>query len=126
MEKDINWSGKKMLIAEDEESNLLYLLEVLQKTQITLIHANDGIDAVEKFKEEGDIDIVLMDIKMPLMNGYEATKQIKAINPDIAVIAQTAYAMSDDRYKALDAGCDDYISKPIRRKALLEIIAKFI
>lgn len=116
----------KILIAEDVESNFLYLDAVLSKTKAEIIWAKNGREAVELFKANPGIDLILMDLQMPEMNGYEATRLIKQINPDVPVIAQTAFAMSEDRSKALDAGCDEYLAKPIRSKDLLNLVEKFL
>lgn len=115
----------KILIAEDVESNFLYLNAVLSKIKAQITWAKNGREAVDRFKADQGYDLILMDLQMPEMNGYEATRQIKAINPEIPIIAQTAFAMAEDRAKALDAGCDEYLAKPIRSKDLLNIIEKF-
>ncbi|WP_299578609.1 response regulator [uncultured Sunxiuqinia sp.] len=115
----------KILIAEDVESNYLYLSAVLSKIKATIYWAKNGKEAVDIFKKEA-IDLVLMDLQMPEMNGYEATKIMKSIDPDLPIVAQTAFAMSDDREKALEAGCDDYLAKPIKSKDLLNTVEKFI
>lgn len=116
----------KILIAEDVESNYLYLSAVLSKIKAKVYWAKNGKEAVDIFKKEEDIDLILMDLQMPEMNGYEATKIIKKTDPKLPIIAQTAFAMSDDREKALDAGCDDYLAKPIKSKDLLHIVGKYI
>lgn len=115
----------KILIAEDVESNFLYLNAVLSKIKAQITWAKNGREAVDRFKADQGYDLILMDLQMPEMNGYEATRQIKAINPEIPIIAQTAFAMAEDRAKALNAGCDEYLAKPIRSKDLLNIIEKF-
>ncbi len=117
-----SWAGKRALVVEDDEMSFVYLKEVLKSTQIEIIHAKNGRLAVELFEANPDIALVLMDIKLPEMDGYEATVKIKQIRPDIPVIAQTAYAMADDQQKILQAGCDEYISKPINRRKLLQTI----
>jgi len=114
-----NWDGKLVLIVEDDEMSLTYLKEVLKSTKINIIHASDGKQAVELAYNNPDIDLILMDIKLPEMNGYEATRKIKYFRKSIPIIAQTAYAMADDKQKSLQIGCDDYISKPINRHKLL-------
>jgi len=116
----------KVLIADDEEFNLLYLDEVLTNQPVQVYHANDGYQAIEAVKNEPDMDIVLMDIKMPGIDGFEATQEIKKINPKLPVIAQTAFAMVSDREKALERGCDDYISKPIHKDNLLQLMIKYL
>ncbi len=125
MEKYI-WGRKKILIAEDEEANFLFIEAILEDTKATLIWAHNGKDAIEKFKMNNDIDIILMDIKMPEMDGLLATREIKLIDHTIPIIAQTAYAMSEDKSTCLNAGCDDYITKPINHKLLLSTIDKYL
>ncbi len=123
---DYNLSEIVILVAEDEEVNFIFLNELLTEMGATVIHAADGIQAVKIFRENSNIDIVLMDIKMPGMDGIEATKAIKEMNNKIPVIAITAYALTGDMEKCLAAGCDDYVSKPIERNALLGLIQKLI
>jgi signal transduction histidine kinase/CheY-like chemotaxis protein len=120
------WTGKQAMVVEDDEMSLIYLKEVLKSTQIEILHAKNGKQAVEMFRSNPNIDIILMDIKLPEMDGYEATRQIKQIKPTVPIIAQTAYAMADDHQKSLQVGCDDYISKPINRRKLLETMESFI
>jgi two-component system cell cycle response regulator DivK len=114
-----------ILIAEDVESNFLYLKAVLSKLNATIFWAKNGVEAVNICNEE-IIDLVMMDLQMPEMNGYEATKILKRKFPNLTIIAQTAFAMSDDREKALDVGCDDYLAKPIKSKDLLSTVEKYI
>ncbi len=116
-----------ILIAEDEDVNYLYLEEVLDEFDVRLIRAKTGVEIVEQCKEyAGFTALILMDVKMPVMNGFEATRRIKGLYPDIPVIAQTAYAMSEDKDKALEAGCDDYLTKPVDEKKLLPLVKKYI
>lgn len=125
--KHYNWEGKTLLIAEDEISNITYLKYLLRKTRINIIHAADGVEAVEKvLSRQYAFDAILMDIKMPNMDGYEATSRIKIQIPNLPIIAVTAYAMSSDREDAFKHQCDDYISKPINPTDLLEILHKHI
>lgn len=114
-----------ILIAEDVESNFLYLKAVLSKLNATIFWAKNGLEAVE-ICEKDSIDLVFMDLQMPEMNGYEATEILKRKFPKLPIVAQTAFAMSDDREKALDSGCDDYLAKPIKSKDLLSVVEKFI
>jgi two-component system cell cycle response regulator DivK len=116
----------QILIVEDVESNFLYLNAVLSKIKAHIFWAKNGREAVDIFRNEKQIDLILMDLQMPEMNGYEATKIIKLENPGVPIIAQTAFAMSDDREKALDAGCDDYLAKPIKSKDLLNTVEKYL
>lgn len=120
-----NWSSKTILIAEDVESNYLFLEEVIGKTGAKIIWAKNGQSAVTIF-ETSHIDLVLMDIQMPIMNGFDATRLMKKKKPNIPIISQTAYAMAEDRAKSLEAGCNDYISKPIPSQKLLDLIEKYI
>lgn len=120
------WSGKTILIAEDEIVNYMFLEVLFEETGAMLIHASDGAQAIDAVKANPGINIVLMDIKMPHINGLEATRQIKTLRPQLPVIAQTAYAMQDDEYKALQAGCNDYISKPIDANKLISLMKKYL
>ena len=115
-----------ILIAEDVESNFLYLKAVLSKLNANVFWAKNGIEVLDICEREEIMDLVLMDLQMPEMNGYEATQILKKKYPDLPVVAQTAFAMSDDREKALDAGCDDYLAKPIKSKDLLNIAEKYL
>lgn len=121
-----NWEGKTFLVAEDEEDNFRYIEVALALSNASLIWARDGKEAVEVFKKVNNIDLVLMDIKMPLMDGYSATREIKSISRSVPVIAQTAYAMSEEKEKSKVAGCDDYIAKPIGYEDLLLTINKYV
>lgn len=114
-----------ILVAEDEEINYMFIEEALKDLKIKLIHAHDGREAVNFCKENPNIRLVLMDIKMPNLDGYMALSQIKAINPELPIVAQTAYAFFADKQKALDSGFIDYISKPIKKEKLIEIVNKY-
>jgi two-component system, cell cycle response regulator DivK len=115
-----------ILIAEDVESNFLYLKAVLSKLNATIFWAKNGIEAVDICNDKNAIDLIFMDLQMPEMNGYEATQILKKRYPNMPIVAQTAFAMSDDREKALDSGCDDYLAKPIKSKDLLSVVEKFL
>lgn len=117
--------GKTILVAEDEEINFLFIETLLQPTGAKILHAWNGQQAIDLVKQNG-VDLILMDIKMPIIDGYEATSHIKKLRPDLPVIAQTAYALGDDRVLCFDAGCDDYLSKPIRKNLLYSILNKLI
>jgi len=112
----------KILIAEDDAVSLEYLVFELKKLKAKIYTAKTGVETVEIIKNNPDIDVILMDIKMPGISGYEATKQIREFNNDVVIIAQTAYALSGDRQKAISYGCNDYLSKPIDADKLLKII----
>ncbi len=115
----------KVLIVEDEIYAYKHLTIVLKNISKDILLARTGTDAIEIMQNNGDIDLVLMDIKLPLMNGYEATKAIRQFNKDVIIIAETAYALKGDKEKALEAGCNDYISKPIDKEKLLAKIKKY-
>lgn len=120
----INMKKNTILVAEDDDTSYSLMEMIFNKENINIIRAINGVEAVEIFKSRHDISCILMDIKMPKMNGIEATREIKAYNPDIPIIAQTAYAFQTERQQVIDAGCDDYLSKPISRNLLLQIIDK--
>jgi PAS domain S-box-containing protein len=124
--KDLQARGKVVLVAEDDDTNYLYLEAALAKGKLNLLRAFNGIQAVEMCKTNKEIQLVLMDIKMPLMNGYDATVLIKQNRPDLPIIVQTAYAMTEERNTAFAAGCDDYIAKPIKKTELVEMVMKYI
>ncbi len=116
----------RILIVEDDESSYYYLKTVLEKAGVNVLHAANGQEAVEMCLSNSNIKMVLMDINLPILNGYEATKIIKSHLPEMPVIAQTAYAVAGDREKVLEAGCDDYIAKPIQVKELMNKMRKFL
>ncbi len=125
--KSKNYPNKlKILIVEDTEIANKFLSIVLKKISSEILHAKTGKEAIVICQQNNDIDLVLMDIRMPEMNGYDATYEIRKFNKDVKIIAQTAYALEGDREKAIDSGCDDYISKPINVSRLMEIIDKLI
>jgi PAS domain S-box-containing protein len=120
-----NWADHSILIAEDEDSNFQLLDVMLRKSKVKVMRAYNGKEAVEFVRSGKDFDLVLMDVRMPVMNGYDATAAIKEINPNLPVVAQTAFALSGDREISINSGCDDYISKPIKSDELYRIISKF-
>ncbi len=121
-----NWNKKKILIVEDNELNSKLLQKMIEPTGAEVIIVKDGKPAIEECANNPGIDLVLMDIQMPEMDGYEATRAIKDINPGIPVIAQTAYAMAEEREKIIGAGCDDYLPKPIRQHELFMMLGKYL
>ena len=121
-----NYAGKTILIAEDEQSNFDFLKILLTRMNIRVLWAKDGLEAVSLCETDPSIDLVLMDIKMPLLNGYEATKLIKKKRPELPIVAQTAYAMSSDRMEAETAGCDGYLSKPIKISQITEMLENYL
>ncbi len=124
--KEVQLQNLKILIVEDDEISYSLLSLTLQKISKEVLHAITGVEAVEACRNNPDLDLVLMDIRMPRMNGLEATEQIRQFNKDVIIIAQTAYAFTGDSEKAKEAGCNDYISKPINQTLLHELIKKHI
>lgn len=123
-------SGKKLenltiLVADDDEVTRFYLSELFEQKCRKMFFAKNGKEAVETFQNNQNIDLILMDIKMPVMDGYSATIKIKEIDKKVVVVAQTAYALASDREKALAAGCNDYLAKPLMKKDLYSVIEKF-
>jgi CheY-like chemotaxis protein len=117
-------SKLKILLVEDDDVSMNYLEIITKKLCEEIYKANSGTEAVELFRKNQDIKVILMDLKLPLMDGLEATRQIRTFNKEVVILAQTAYSMVGDREKAIAAGCNDYITKPIepmRLKSLLEL-----
>lgn len=121
-----NEQNKLILVVEDEEFNRIYFEELLTQIHCDVLVASNGIEAVQICTDNDKIDLVLMDIKMPLMDGYQATKKIKKIRPNLPIIAQTAFALLGDKSKSLENGCDDYISKPVKKDKLIKLIQKHL
>jgi CheY-like chemotaxis protein len=120
-----NWENKVILVVEDVDTNKIFFDAALRKTKAKIIWAKDGQEAVNMFRDNV-VDLVLMDLQLPIMDGYTATRQIKQINASIPVIAQTAHVMSGEREKCLEAGCDDYLAKPIRLQILMDTLSRFL
>lgn len=123
---ELNWEGKYILIAEDEEDNYKYLEAILRKTKATIYWATNGEIVVEIFKKQPHIDLILMDIQMPIKNGYEATKEIRTLSTNVPIIAQTAFASSGDKEKSMQAGCNDHISKPFSPQGVFKVLRNYI
>lgn len=119
-------ANKTILLAEDEEINFLFLFELLSKQEIKILHAQNGLEAVELCKKHLEIDLVLMDVKMPEMDGLQATREIRLTRPDLPIIIQSAYAMDSDREAAFLAGATGFVSKPINKNILCEQIQKLL
>jgi PAS domain S-box-containing protein len=118
--------NKVILVAEDEDMNVAYMQEVLSETKAKVLWARNGEEAVKTAKEHPEIDLILMDIKMPVMNGYDATIKIREFNKDVVIIAQTAYALTGEKDKTIAAGCNYYITKPIEINILLNTLNGFL
>ena len=124
--KPIDWSSRKCLLVDDNKDVLIYLNRILTDTGVSIITARSGFEAIEIIKSTPDIDVVLLDMQMPEMNGIEATKEIRKIRKDIPIIAQTAFIFEDDKDIILEAGCDACLIKPIRREHLLTVMSSFV
>ena len=121
-----DWSDKTVLIAEDEEVNFIYLQTALSKTKVNILRAKNGEEAVELARVNPNIDLVLMDIKMPKMDGIEATRSIKSFRNDLIIIAQTAFAMEEDRQNCYSVGVDGFLAKPVRYKLLFDTMSRYL
>ena len=125
-DSSVNFSNKKILIAEDDWASFQYLSIILAKSGVTVIHAENGGQAVEFVRNILDINLILMDIRMPVMGGIEATKIIKGIRPELPIIAQTAFAFSEEKSEILSAGCNEYLAKPLERVKLNELLKMYL
>lgn len=125
-DKTYFWEGKTVLIVEDNETSNIYFEAALRKTKATLIWAKNGFDAVEIVKNNNHIDLILMDINMPKMDGIEATRIVKSLFPHIIIVVQTAFILSGEERMCQEAGCDEFITKPIRLKYLLDTINRYL
>jgi CheY-like chemotaxis protein len=112
--------GKKILIVEDDLSSRLYLNKILEKAGVVILNAGDGQEAVNTAINNPDIDIILMDIQLPVLDGYSALIKIREFSKDMVVIAQTAYGLLGDKEKILNSGFNDYVIKPILSQNLIE------
>lgn len=117
-----------ILIVEDEEINYFYLETLIEdfEFETKILHAKNGQEGVDLCKANADISLVLMDMRMPVMDGYEATKLIKEFRPKLKIIAQTAYSRPEDKDKAMIAGCNDFISKPISAEVLSVVVCRYL
>jgi CheY-like chemotaxis protein len=120
-----DWADKVILVVEDVDVNKIFFDAALRRTNAKIIWAKNGQEAIDMFKDN-HIDLVLMDLQIPIMDGYAATQEIKKINPDVPVIAQTAHVMSGEREKCFEAGCNDYLTKPIRLQVLFDTLIKYL
>lgn len=121
-----DWSDKTILIVEDVNHNYKFLLHALKPANAKVLWAKNGKEAYDICKSDIQIDLILMDINLPIMNGYKSIRLIKNLNKNIPIITQTAYAFAGEREKSFAAGSDDYILKPIRTNEMLEIIGKYL
>jgi len=114
-----------ILIAEDDDINFYYFKALLTNDLVEVLRAKDGAEAVEFCMKKPEIELVLMDLKMPEMDGFEATRQIKSIRTNLPILAITAYCESEDKKLALEAGCDEFITKPVRKDFLLKKLEEY-
>ena len=121
-----NLTGIKILLVEDDLSSRLYLNKIMEKTGAVLLNAGDGLQAIEISRQNPDIALILMDIQLPLMDGYTSAKKIREFRDKIVIIAQTAYGLSGDMENILASGFDDYLIKPIYSWQLIEKISAFL
>ncbi|MCB0804309.1 MAG: response regulator [Bacteroidales bacterium] len=121
----LNASGIRVLITDDDRSSQTYLMHALENNVKKIYHAHNGQESVEFCRNHNNVDLVLMDVKMPVMDGLTAVREIRKFNKNIIIIALTAYALESDRDKALSAGCNDYLSKPVRIRELHDMIRKY-
>lgn len=126
IDTNYSWVGKTVLIVEDNETSNIYFEAALRKTKATMIWAKNGLDAVEIVKNNPKVDLVLMDINMPKMDGIEATRIIKLLYPNIYIVVQTAFILSGEEGLCQEAGCDEFITKPIRLKFLLDTLNRYL
>ena len=117
---------KRILIVEDDMSSRLYLNKILEKTGASLLNACDGKEAIDAAKTDPEIDIILLDIQLPVIDGYGVAKKIREFRNDVIIIAQTAYSLLGDREKIIASGFDDYIVKPIFPAQLIEKLVKSV
>lgn len=123
---EIVLSDIKILIVEDDFSSRLYLNKILERSGAVLFNAENGQDAINITQENPDIDLILMDIQMPIVDGYAATEAIRKFRSDVIIIAQTAFGLMGDREKILESGFNDYLIKPIMSKILFEKILSYL
>jgi CheY-like chemotaxis protein len=126
MINDVSFTGRKIMIVEDDPSSRFYLNQLLDKTGSVILNASNGQEAIEILRSNPDIDLVLMDIQLPYMDGYEAAPKLKNIKKDLILIAQTAFGLLDDRDKILASGFDDYLIKPIFKNNLLRKLGEWL
>ena len=124
--KRYNWKGKKALVVEDDPAGSLLLAEILARTDIGVIQVDNGTKAVRTCREDPDIDIVLLDMQVPEKSGYDVALEIRAMRPDLPIIAQSAFISSEEKNRALCAGCNAHVSKPLNAHELLGIMHRLL
>jgi len=121
-----DWTGKTVLVVEDTDTSIMYYKAALKKTKAKLLYAKNGVEAIDIVNKKDIVNLILMDINMPIMNGIEATREIKKINPHIPIIIQTAYVLNDERIRCFDAGCDGFMAKPVKIHQLITTIEELL
>jgi two-component system, cell cycle response regulator DivK len=121
-----NWTNRTILVVDDTPTNFMLIKTALRDTGLEILWAKNGLEAIEVCEYNPQIELVLMDIRMPVMDGYEASRKIRAVRPVLPIIAQTSYAMQGDMEQSLTAGCTDYIPKPINLDDLKMKINKYL
>jgi CheY-like chemotaxis protein len=122
--KSYNWTGRRILVAEDEILNWMFINEMLKKSGAEILHAEDGNQAV-KITRKLKPDAILMDLKMPGLNGIEATRKIRTFNKKVPIIAQTAFVMAEEKVESKLVGCNHFVTKPLDRTVIMELIDSY-
>jgi CheY-like chemotaxis protein len=120
------FNGQKILVVEDNFMSFKLLEAHFRRANLKIVHAADGLMALELFRKHPDVDLILMDIQLPGMSGIEATKAIREINTEVPIIAATANVFDDDKTACMDAGCNDFVTKPINFPSLLELLDQIL
>ena len=126
METSANLSNVLILVAEDDMANYYLIKELLSATSVKILHAWDGEETIKMFRANPTVDLILMDIRMPKMDGYEATVEIRKFDKNVIIIAQTGYVLEENKLKAKTLGFNDYLCKPLNEAELISIIVKHI
>lgn len=125
-EKDQSWPGTKILIVEDDEFNFQFMKAIFHGKGTEIIRAKNGEEALQSFREDKEIRLILMDIQIPIIDGFEVTRRIRSEDAVIPIIAQTAFIHDDEEKKCMEAGCSGYISKPVDRMKLLGLVGEHL
>lgn len=120
------WEGKVILAVEDDEISLEFLKELFEPYKVSLLYAYNGQTAIDICRSNPSVELILMDVQLPVLNGKAAMLEIKKFRPDLPIIAQTAFAMSGDKEKYIQDGFDEYVSKPINVQELLLLVNKYL
>ena len=121
-----NWKGRKVLVVEDDKESQVYYRELIRKNNAEVVIAGNGEKALKYIQEDVDINLVLLDIRLPGNDGYFVSQQIKRLRNDLPIIAQTAYAMPGEKNKSIQYGCDHFLTKPVRKEELYRVISNYL